>query len=279
MTVAGFVSITRPANAVVSGVAALVGYLVATGTLVPQAFVLVPVVALITAAGNVINDYFDAEIDAVNRPGRPIPSGAVHRSAAWVYAALLFLAGLFLSFFTTPLCVAIALFNSALLVAYAAKLKGIPIAGNIAVSYLSASIFLFGGALVGTEGVYADLPLFVITFFAMLARELLKDAEYVEGDTLGGARTLPMITGIRSTSRLALASAAVAAAASVLPFFKWGYPYLAGIAIVDVVIIAAAARALACTTPACVKESKATSMLKAGFFASLIVFTLSAVLL
>ncbi len=279
MTALGFVSITRPANAAVSGIAALIGYLIATGTLVPQVLVLIPIVALITGAGNVINDYFDAEIDAVNRPGRPIPSGAVHRSTARWYAVSLFLAGILFSLFTTPLCIIIALFNSALLIFYAAKLKGIPLFGNLTVSYLSASIFLFGGALAGPAGVYANLPLAIITFFAMLARELLKDAEDVEGDTLGGARTLPMITGIRNTGRLALAFTAFAAAASVIPCFRWGFPYLAGIAVVDIIIIAAAARALPCTTPACVKGSRATSMLKAGFFASLVVFSFSAYLL
>ncbi|OPY39258.1 MAG: Digeranylgeranylglyceryl phosphate synthase [Methanoregula sp. PtaU1.Bin051] len=279
MTVAGFISITRPANAVVSGIAALIGYLIATGTLIPQAVVLVPIVALITAAGNVINDIFDAEIDKVNRPRRPIPSGQVSRSTALGYAVILFLAGIILSLYTPLLCIAIVIFNSFLLILYAAKLKSTPLIGNLVVSYLSASIFLFGGALAGPAGVPANLPLAAITFFAMLARELLKDAEDVEGDTVGGARTIPMITGIRNTGRAALVCAIIAAAASIIPVFRWGSPYLVGIAIVDMVIISAAARALPCTTPACVRESHATSLLKAGFFASLVVFSLSAYLL
>ena len=45
---------------------------------------------LITAAVNVINDYYDTAIDAINRPGRPIPSCAVSRDAALVYAGILF---------------------------------------------------------------------------------------------------------------------------------------------------------------------------------------------
>ena len=67
------------------------------------------------------------DIDAINRPDRPIPSGAVSRAAARGYAVTLFLAGILVSFFTNPLCIAIAVFNSLLLIAYAARLKRTPL--------------------------------------------------------------------------------------------------------------------------------------------------------
>ena len=82
MRPAGFFSIIRPLNSFVAGLAAIVAYLIATGTIVFGVILLMAVVVLITAAGNVINDYYDAEIDKINRPERPIPSGAVGRDAA-----------------------------------------------------------------------------------------------------------------------------------------------------------------------------------------------------
>lgn len=281
MTFHGYLAITRPVNAVVSGLAAALGYLIAKGTLVPAALVLIPIVILITAAGNVINDYYDADIDAINRPQRPIPSGEVTRSSARSYAITLFLAGILLSLFANPLCIAIAVVNSLLLIAYAGKLKRIPVSGNIAVSYLAASIFVFGGAFAGTAGLGRDLPLAAIaaiTFFAMMARELLKDAEDITGDAVGGARTLPMKIGIKSTSRIAFACAVIATCISLVPglWWGWGGRYLVGIGVVDLVILAAVARALPCTTPGCVTASRATVMVKAGMFASLVVFTLAA---
>ena len=112
MRLAGFFTITRPVNSLVAGLAAIVAYLIATGTVIPETLLLFFVVALITAAGNVINDFFDAEIDAINRPDRPIPSGAVSRSAARGFAVTLFLAGILVSFFTNFLCIAIAIINS-----------------------------------------------------------------------------------------------------------------------------------------------------------------------
>lgn len=77
MSLAGLFTITRPLNAVTAGLAAIVACLIATDTIIPEALLLFAVVTLVTAAGNVINDYFDVEIDRVNRPDRPIPSGQV----------------------------------------------------------------------------------------------------------------------------------------------------------------------------------------------------------
>jgi geranylgeranylglycerol-phosphate geranylgeranyltransferase len=279
MRLAGFIIITRPENSFVAGLAAIVAYLIDTGTVIPESLLLFFIVALITAAGNVINDFFDAEIDAINRPDRPIPSGAVSKEAARGFALTLFLAGILVSFFTNSLCAGIAIFNSILLIAYAAKFKSTPLIGNIVVAYLSASIFLFGGALNGIEGLIHIIPIAAITFFAMLCRELLKDAEDVEGDRAGGADTVPIRIGIKKTSEFACITAVLAVAASFIPYFWWGIWYLAGILVVDIIIIIAALRALGCETPLCVKASNASSFLKAGMFASLVVFTLSAVFL
>ncbi len=279
MRLAGFITIIRPINSFVAGLAAIIAYLIDTGTIIPQTLLLFIIVALITAAGNVINDFFDAEIDAINRPDRPIPSGTVSKGAAWGFAVTLFLAGILVSSFTNSVCIVIAIFNSVLLIAYAAKLKSTLLIGNIVVAYLSASIFLFGGALNGVDGLVRIIPIAAITFFAMLSRELLKDAEDVEGDRAGGADTLPIRIGIKKTSEFALITAALAVAASFIPYFWWGAWYAGGIIAVDTIIIIAALRGLHCDTPACVKASRASSLLKAGMFASLVVFTLSAVFL
>jgi geranylgeranylglycerol-phosphate geranylgeranyltransferase len=279
MRLAGFITITRPINSFVAGLAAIVAYLIDTGTVIPESLLLFFIVALITAAGNVINDFFDAEIDAINRPDRPIPSGAVSRGVARGFAVTLFLAGILVSFYTNFLCIGITIFNALLLIAYAAKLKTTPLIGNIVVAYLSASIFLFGGALNGLDGLVRIIPIAAITFFAMLSRELLKDAEDVEGDRAGGADTVPIRIGIKKTTEFALITTVLAVLASFIPYLWWGAWYLGGIIAVDIIIIIAALRGLNCETPACVKASKASSLLKAGMFTSLVVFTLSAVFL
>ncbi len=271
--------ITRPHNAVVAGLAAALGYLIATGSLTPGVLLLVVVVACITAGGNVLNDVFDIEIDRINRPERPIPSGAVSLNGARLFAGLLFLVGVAASLFTNILCLGFAVVNTLILIAYAVRLKKTPLFGNIAVAYLAASIFLFGGAFAGIDGLVQNLPLAGITFLATVARELLKDAEDVDGDAAGGARTLPMIVGIRKTALLAFACVCGAVIASYLPVGNWwGLFYLIGIGVVDLIILAGAGKGLFCETPACVRSSEATSLLRIGMFSALLVFTVAALI-
>jgi geranylgeranylglycerol-phosphate geranylgeranyltransferase len=279
MSPAGLFAITRPVNSLAAGLAAMVAYLIATTTIIPETLLLFAVVALITAAGNVINDYFDVEIDRVNRPDRPIPSGQVSIRAAGAYATILFLAGILFCLLTNVLCIAIAVFNSLLLIAYAARLKRTPLLGNIAVSFLAASMFLFGGALGGLPGVFRVLPFAVMTFFAMLARELVKDAEDIDGDKASGAVTLPIRQGIPFTLHLALFCAVLGIVSSLVPYLRWGIWYLCGILLVDAILIAAVVKPLGSTNPKEVKASGASTLLKAGMFASLVVFTLSAIFL
>jgi geranylgeranylglycerol-phosphate geranylgeranyltransferase len=276
MSLVGLFIITRPLNAVTAGLAAIVACLIATGTVVPGALLLFTVVTLITAAGNVINDYYDVEIDRVNRPDRPIPSMQVSLPAARAYAVILFLWGILVCLFINDLCIAIAVFNSLLLILYAARLKRTPLVGNITVSYLAASMFLFGGALEGLQGILHVIPFAVMTFFAMMARELLKDGEDIEGDKASGAVTMPIRYGMKATMIIALFCAVLGVAASLIPFLWWGFWYIYGILPVDGIILFACIKAIRCTTPGALKASKASIILKAVMFASLAIFVLSA---
>jgi geranylgeranylglycerol-phosphate geranylgeranyltransferase len=279
MSFAGLFRITRPMNSVTAGLAAIVAYLIATSTVIPAALLLFVVVTLVTAAGNVINDYFDVEIDRVNRPDRPIPSGQVSLPAARAFSVTLFLAAMLVCLFTNELCMVIAVFNSLLLIGYAARLKRTPLLGNLTVSYLAASMFLFGGALEGLPGLFHVMPFALMTFFAMLARELVKDAEDVGGDKASGAATIPIRYGIPVTMYLALFCAILGVMASLAPFLWWGLWYISGILLVDGIILFACIKTVRCTTPEEVKASGSSTLLKAGMFASLVIFTLSAVFL
>ena len=280
MDIAGYFRIIRPVNSFVAGFAVLLGYVIASGTITHESLVLIPVVLFITAAGNVINDYCDRGIDEINKPKRPIPAGAVSPKGALAYSIILFLSGISISYSANTLCFAIAVFNSLLLLLYAYRLKSMPLVGNVAVSYLTASIFLFGGALAGPDGLFRTMVIAGITFPAMLARELLKDAEDVTGDQKSGAKTLPILIGVRKTAIIAFVLAISATILSYMPVMQWwGIPYIVAISIADLIILAGAARGLGCTSPDCVILSGATQLIKAGMFVALSVFIIFAILL
>lgn len=270
MSLRGYLQIVRPINALVAGIAVLLGVLVAGVEVTPPLFLLVVGVFCITGAGNAINDYCDREIDAINRPERPIPSGTVSIRGAFLYSVVLFLVGIVCAAQVNLFCFGLACLNSVLLVAYAARLKGVPLAGNLVVSYLAGSIFLFGGAAAGVEGLIVNLPLAGIVFLPMTAREILKDAEDIEGDREGGARTLPMVIGVLTSCRITGCLAAGAVVLSLLPLMPWwNVWYLVTIAVADLIMLAAVGSSLGCTTSACVRKSGATKTLKNGMFAAL----------
>ena len=85
--------------------------------------------------------------------------------------------------------------------------------------------------------------------------------------------------GIPVTLALALFSAILGVIASLVPYPRWGLWYLCGILVVDVILLYACMKAVRCISPEEVKVSGASMLLKAGMFASLVVFALSAVFL
>jgi geranylgeranylglycerol-phosphate geranylgeranyltransferase len=223
--------ILRPFNCMMAAAAAIIGLAIGGG-LEPGATALIFLtVFLVTGAGNAINDYYDREIDAINRPKRPIPSGRISARAAFNYSLALFVAGCLFAGLVNQVCLTVAVFNSALLFLYARNLKATPLAGNISVAFLTGSTFLFGGAAAGLQGLFANQVPFLLSFLVSMSREIAKDIEDMAGDRLGGARTLPILAGERLSAALATA---FALAAVVLGFFApFGKVYLAIVLVAD----------------------------------------------
>ena len=87
-----YIEILRPGNAVMGAISIILVALIDRTFNLP---VLLAMLAVFfeTAAGNVINDYFDYKIDLINKPERPIPSGRISLKAGKNYAYFLFLMG------------------------------------------------------------------------------------------------------------------------------------------------------------------------------------------
>jgi len=201
-------------------------------------------VFLITGAGNTINDYFDADIDAINKPTRPIPSGRVSRNAALYLSLLLFGLGIVLAYTINNTCFAIALVNSLMLIVYASNLKRTALAGNISVGYLTGSTFLYGGALFGIPGLVRMSGLFALAMLATIAREIAKDIEDIDGDSAMGLDTLPIRIGSRRAGYAASAFGVIAVLLSPVPYLSLGFSvwYLAVVMFADLCFLIAILR-------------------------------------
>jgi len=197
---------------------------------------------LVTGGGNAINDYFDVDIDAMNKPWRPITSGKVKLPHALYFSLILFALGTAMAFVINSVCMAIALVNSLLLIYYAKTLKRTVLVGNIAVAYLTGSTFLFGGAVFGLEGVEALSVLFLLATLATVAREIVKNIEDIEGDRKDGAITLPIKIGARRSAYIAAFIGFIAVLLSPLPYLQSIIPstmYLYIVALADVFFVIA----------------------------------------
>jgi geranylgeranylglycerol-phosphate geranylgeranyltransferase len=235
MAVFALLEILRPANCLMAGLAAVIGLAIAGSLDLATATAVFLVASSVTGAGNAVNDYYDRNIDAVNRPQRPIPSGRIHPRAALILSSALFAVSCILAFFISELSLFIAILNSILLFFYARDLKAMPVAGNLCVSYLTGSTFLFGGAALGPLGIEANLFPAALSFLATMSREIVKDIEDMEGDRLGGARTLPLLAGRAVSSGAAAAFSLLAVVISLLAPF--GTAYLAIIVVADLFLL------------------------------------------
>jgi geranylgeranylglycerol-phosphate geranylgeranyltransferase len=226
----------RYRNCAMAGLAAVIGGFIAYSP-TQGPFLLLPVfftVFLVTGAGNAINDYFDAGIDAINRPDRPIPSGRISKESAYTFSIALFAAGVIISFFIGTIPFLIAAFNSLILYFYAFLLKRKVFVGNLSVAYLTGSTFLFGGAAFGEKGIGITLVLFFLSMLATLAREIVKAIEDIDGDRKEGASTLPIRIGEKRSAYVACTFGILAVILSPLPYlmnlFNQSYLYVVGIA-------------------------------------------------
>ncbi|HIH69886.1 geranylgeranylglycerol-phosphate geranylgeranyltransferase [Methermicoccus shengliensis] len=224
-----YIELLRVHNCAMAALASLIGVLVAlpSGWWPAPHLVLsgMGAVFLITGAGNAINDVYDVEIDKINRPTRPLPSGKIAMRGAILTSLTLFLMGIAASLYISVEvgflgCFALALFNSVLLVEYARRLKRTALYGNLTVAYLTASTFLYGAAMLGQSTLGDVVVLVLLAFLATLARELIKDVEDIQGDEALGASTLPILVGKKWAVGIALACIVLGVALSPLPMLE-----------------------------------------------------------
>jgi geranylgeranylglycerol-phosphate geranylgeranyltransferase len=158
--------------------------------------------AFITSAGFAINDYFDRESDAVIKPKRPIPSGALTLKQVVAVSGVLFAAGLIMSYFINPLSFAIIAADSLLLLLYSYLVKRKSgFAANVLVGILTGTAFMYGEATVLNNVSLISLSLYPIAF-GTIGGNVLRDILSIEGDSKVGYPTLPQKIGSVSAAKV-----------------------------------------------------------------------------
>jgi geranylgeranylglycerol-phosphate geranylgeranyltransferase len=175
--------------------------------------------ALITSAGFAINDYFDRESDAVIKPKRPIPSGALSLKQVVAVSVVLFALGLIMAFFINWLSFAIIATDSLLLLIYSTLVKRKSgFVANVLVGILTGTAFLYGQATVSNTVNLISLSLYPIAF-GTIGGNVLRDILSIDGDKKIGYPTLPQKIGISNSAKTASAFFILTGVLAPLPFF------------------------------------------------------------
>lgn len=233
-------SMLRPVNCAMIGFAVIVGYFVSKPPSVSPVSLGLGFVTgfAICAFSMVANDYYDIEVDRVNQPGRPLPSGAVSRGEArWVAVAALVVGLVAASATPDTYALVIAGLYAVLAWLYDYRVKAYGLIGNLVVASSLAIPFVYGG-VISAGDVLGSLLLFMAStsLLAGVGREVVKAMADVAGDQKRGIRSFAAVHGLRSASAVGAIFFLLAVVTSVLPLFllEVNVIYKFGVALPDV---------------------------------------------
>ena len=226
MTTGALLRLIRPPNVFTAVADSLSGLLILWGLDIgvpDRACLLLVVSACLYLSGIVLNDVFDREVDAVERPSRPIPSGDVPVGIAAALGAGLMLTGLMLAWWVgrAPGTVATALAAAVLL--YDGGMKRTPVGPLVMGSCRGLDVAL--GVSAGLP-LHASWPAIAIGAPVVLAL-YVAGLTYIARDEVPGQSERRARTGLVFLAGVAAAALVLVVASGDLPGSRWAWPWMA----------------------------------------------------
>ena len=258
------VSMMRLPNCIMIGFAVVVGEVIASSTIVARdALYGFMAGFLLLSASMVLNDYFDREIDAINQPNRPVPSGVVKPSQALSFSIILVALGFWFAANSGIPTLLIAIVSVVLMVSYNSRIKKTGLLGNAIVSTNVAIPFIYGGFVVSnptwSNPTWSSLAIFsMLAFLSSMGREIVKGIVDVSGDTAKGVRSVAATIGTTKAAKYGAALFVAAVALSGLPLVSHlvSYYYIPLVAICDIGFLLTAYSMLTNVSPRNAKRNK-----------------------
>lgn len=276
MDVRAGLDLIRPVNCAMIGFAVIVGAFVSKPAL-PSALQIALGFSTgfsICAYSMAVNDIYDVEVDRVNRPERPLPSGRLSRTGAVRLSLIALLAGVACSVLSlSPAAVGIALLYAFLSWLYNSHAKKAGIAGNLIVASSLAIPFIYGGVVAGGSVTGSLLLMMALTsLFAGVGREVVKAMADVEGDSKRGINSIARTRGLRAASMVGAVFFVLAVFTSWVPLVTGlaNTAYSLGVLVPDALFIGLAGAILA--RPDAARALKVKRAALAGMTVGLLVF-------
>ncbi|MHA1121589.1 MAG: geranylgeranylglycerol-phosphate geranylgeranyltransferase [Candidatus Heimdallarchaeota archaeon] len=294
-----WIRIMRPFNCFLLTMCAIVGIMVSN----PEEFYSVsdllghlPTLVMIfiggwalSASAMVLNDYFDIEVDKINDPKRPIPSGEITPKQALTFGIILIAVGILMgigidlfenirhgsqfgvSIVTAVICAIMA-------AAYTKYMKRFSIVGNMAVSIGVWMGFLYGDLVFDFMPEVLPQCMGAAAFFLNFGREVSKGIMDIEGDRENKVTTVATALGSKWTAIIASAIIFLAIPVSIIPIFVAGasWVYLFSINVIQALVLAVSIWLLIDHKPATIKKIKYVVLVT--MLLALIAFSLEAFL-
>jgi geranylgeranylglycerol-phosphate geranylgeranyltransferase len=185
----------------------------------------------LTGAAMIINDYYDREIDAVNEPARPIPSGLISTNEALSLFIFISLIGFIFAFFTSILCLIVSFISWIIVISYVTFGKKTGLFGNFLVSICVGIPFIYGSLIIFNEVISSVIIFALMAFLSNTGREITKGIVDIKGDKKEGIRTIAVNYGSKFAAISAVLFFILAVLLTPIPVFLdlvsfWFIPFI-----------------------------------------------------
>ena len=242
--VSAVIRLTRAEHSLMLAIAVVAAELIAGG--IPNTFILAASLitpVFISMSAFAINDYFDIEVDRINKKLKaPLVSGELTSREALYVTLFCVILGVGASAFINVDCFVIALIFATLALLYSYKLKELPVIGNAYIAFAMAIPFVYGSYVVSPVLGLNLILVSLMIFLSGLAREIHGTIRDLEGDRKRKVNSLPMLVGKKASAAIAFVLYIGAVLISawlfryVLPF-QGNLPYVAVIIVTDLLLL------------------------------------------
>ena len=214
MKARAYLDLARPFTLVAPALGFMSGALTAIGAAPPEPLsmsILVPplvgsaMAAVLNAGNNALNQIYDLDIDRVNKPRRPLPSGRLTIDDVWWFTAITYVLALVFAWLVAPQgrhecfwLVAIAVVCTFLYSVPPFRTKRLGIWANVTIAIPRGTLLKVAGWS-SAKTIFGAEPWYIGAIFGLflLGATTTKDFADMEGDRRGGCRTLPIQYGVR----------------------------------------------------------------------------------
>ncbi len=160
--------------------------------------------AFLNAASNAINQIFDLEIDRINKPDRPLPSGTINLREAWIFTLVCYVLTFLLAALVNRWFFIIVLFTSLITYAYSGppfRTKRFGVLANVTIAIPRGCLLVVAGwSSIANPMDREPWLLGLVMGLYILGAATTKDFSDMEGDRKYGCMTLPIRYGVRASA-------------------------------------------------------------------------------